>query len=294
MYALVSTIFLVITAFVTTSSTIDQSTKRLPTKQEISDKQANDTGRFEIRDGTQNDLWLDSQYRDALWRNDAVLRELNGQSPRLLEEYLLSSDFRTAKQVLDLSGSWKSGNAMHTWVFDEPYQRGGLITRALELEDLSGPSGYHVQATVHCYDAPEYCKAYNNRQMPLLAPKPATVTGDLAQRQWRNRVTTESCTAFAKNMRQPRYPDTALRNGIEGSVMVGIFFNSCGNVRDAWVQQSSGNRELDRAAVSNALKWQIDTQSLPKHMLEPGLAKVPVKFLLGEEPAFDSPPSPIK
>lgn len=252
------------------------------------------TGRFEIRDGTQNTAWLDDRFREALWQNDAVLRELNGQSPRTQKEYLRSNDFSTVKQALSLSGSWKSGNAMHTWVFDEPDQPGGLIARALELEDLSGPSGYHVRATVHCYDAPEFCKAYRNRQTPLLAPKPAAPSGELAQRQWRNRVITESCTVFARNMRQPRYPETALRNGIEGLVLVGILFNSCGNVRDAWVQRSSGNRELDRAAMTQALKWQIDISTLPNPLLQPGRANVPIKFILGEEPASGVSPTPIR
>jgi TonB family protein len=161
-----------------------------------------------------------------------------------------------------------------------------LIARALELEDLSGPNGYHVRATVHCYDAPEFCKAYRNRQTPLLAPKPAVASGELAQLQWRNRVRIESCTVFSRNMRQPHYPASALRDGIEGSVMVRILFNSCGNVRDAWIQQSSGSRELDRAALTQALKWQIDVQSLPKTQLEISQATVPIRFQLAE-PAQD-------
>jgi TonB family protein len=266
-----------------------------PAAPAIPAKDKSGTGRFEIRDGTQNTAWLDDRFREALWRNDAVLRELNGQSPRTQEEYLRSNDFSTVKQVLSLSGSWKSGNAMHTWVFDEPDQPGGLIARALELEDLSGPSGYHVRATVHCYDAPEFCKAYRNRQTPLLAPKPAIASGDLAQRQWRNRVQAEACTVFARNMSQPRYPPLALRDGIEGSVLVGIVFNTCGNVRDAWIQQSSGSRELDRAAQTQALKWQIDIRSLPETTMQPGLAAVPVSFKLGDETETEpSTASPIK
>jgi len=253
-----------------------------PTAPAIPTKDNSGIGRFDIVDGTQNKAWLDDRFREALWQNDAVLRELNGQSPRTLKEYLRSTDYSTVNQALALSGSWKSGNAMHTWVFDEPDQPGGLIARALELEDLSGPSGYHVRATLHCYDAPEFCKAYRNRQLPLLAPKPAAPSGDLAQRQWHNRVRTEPCTVFARNMRQPRYPETALRDGIEGSVLVGILFNSCGNVRDAWVQLSSGHRELDRAATTQALKWQIDISALPIPLLQPGRANVPIKFVLGE------------
>lgn len=249
-------------------------------------KDAIGEGRFEIRDGTYDSPWLDDRFREALWRNDAKLRELNSQSPRSQEEYLRSTDFSTVKKALALSGSWKSGNAMHTWVFDAPDLPGSLTASALELEDLSGPSGYHVRATMHCYDAPEFCKAYRNRLSPLLAPKPAAGSGDLAQMQWRNRVKTEPCTVFSRNMRQPQYPASAIRDGIEGSVMVRILFNSCGNVRDAWVQQSSGHMELDRAAVTQALKWQIDVQSLPNTQLEISQATVPIRFQLAE-PAMD-------
>jgi TonB family protein len=265
-----------------------------PAAPAIPAKDNSGTGRFEIRDGTQNTAWLDDRFREALWRNDAVLRELNGQSPRTLEEYLRSNDYSTIKQALNLSGSWKSGNATHTWVFEEPDQPGGLISRALELEDLSGPDGYHVRATVHCYDAPEICDAYRNRQLPLLAPKPAATAGDLALRQWHDRILTEPCTVFARNMRQPAYPTTALRDGIEGVVLVGIAFNSCGNVRDAWVQQSSGSPELDRAAVKQALKWQIDAQSLPKSVFETGRATVPIRFVLDDALATEAAAAPVK
>lgn len=257
------------------------------------DNDTSDGGRFELREGTQDGAWLAERFRESLWQMDDRLREYEGQNPRSLDAYLRSPEYSTAKQMLSLRGIWKIGHDTHTWVFDAPDPPGGLIVRALELEDLSGPDGYHVRATMHCYDAPEFCKAYRNRQMPLLAPKPVAAAGDLALRQWRNRVLTEPCTVFARNMRQPDYPATALRNGIEGLVKVGIVFNTCGNVRDAWVQHSSGSRELDRAAATQALKWQIDAQSLPKAIFESGHATVPIRFLLGDESAMESPAAPI-
>ncbi len=248
-------------------------------------KNSDSSGRFEIREGKEDDSWLAKRFRESLWQNNAVLRELNGQSPRTLEEYLRSTDYSTVKQTLALRGSWKSGNAMHTWVFDEPDRPGGEVLRALELEDLSGPVGYNVRATLHCYDEPDFCKPFRYRHTGLLAPKPVVSAGDLALRQWHNRVQNEPCNVRAKNMQQPRYPSNALRDGVQGSVMVGILFNTCGNVRDSWIHQSSGSLELDRAAVTNALKWQIDMQSLPKTLIDPRRASVPVRFMLGDEPA---------
>lgn len=252
------------------------------------------SGRFEMRDGTQSSAWLADRFRESLWQMDVRLREYQGQSPRSLDAYLASTDYNTVRRALDLTSIWNTGHTTHTWVFDKPDQPGGMPDRALELEDLSGPDGYHVRATVHCYYAPKFCEAYRNRQMPLLAPKPAATAGDLALGQWHERILTESCTVFARNMRQPAYPAAALHDGIEGMVLVGIAFNSCGNVRDAWIQQSSGNPDLDRAAVKQALKWQIDAQSLPKSAFETGRATVPIRFVLGDEPVTETSASPVK
>lgn len=241
-------------------------------------KDASDIGRFELRDGAQNGAWLAERFRETLWQLDVRLREYNGQKPRSMEAYLRSEDYSAAKQTLALRGVWKIGQDTHTWVFDAPDPPGGMMVRALELEDLSGPDGYHVRATVHCYDTPEFCKAYHNRQTPLLAPKPAAASGDLALRQWHNRVKTESCTVFARNMSHPRYPSQALRDGIGGTVRIGFRYNRCGNVRDAWIETSSGNRDLDRAALTEALKWQIDTTTLPEGK-NTGMAIAPVTFM---------------
>lgn len=289
------TLAILLSALTGPSASVPSGSPHAPTDAStLATKDASGTGRFDIRVGLQNGAWLNERFRDTLWQLDVRLHEYKGQSPRSLEAYLASPEYSTAKQRLAQNGILNVVLTTHTWVFDAPDTPGGMTARALELEDLSGPDGYHVRATMHCYDTPELCKAFHNRQTPLLAPKPVATAGDLALRQWRNRVNAEACTVFAKNMRQPQYPASALREGIEGYVLVGIVFNTCGNVRDAWIQKSSGNRELDRAAQIQALKWQIDIQSLPKTMFEPGRAVVPVKFLLGDEPTSGVLPLPIK
>lgn len=289
------TLAILVSALAGPSASMPSGLPRIPpAAPAVPAKNTGDIGRFELRKGKQDGAWLAERFRETLWQLDVRLRKYKGESPRSLDAYLASTDYNTARRTLALTGIWKTGHTTHTWVFDAPDPPGGMPARALELEDLSGPDGYHVRATVHCYDAPEYCEAYRNRQMPILAPKPAATAGDLALRQWHNRVMAESCTEFAKNMRQPAYPVAALRDGIEGTVKVGVAFNTCGNVRDAWVQQSSGNQELDRAALNQALKWQIDAQSLPKAVFETGLATVPIRFLLGDEPATESSTSPIQ
>lgn len=55
----------------------------------------------------------------------------------------------------------------------------------------------------------------------------------------------------------PVYPESARRSGISGTVLVGLAINEAGTVSDAWVESSSGNDALDRAAVQAVLSWQF-------------------------------------
>ncbi|MBP6535065.1 MAG: energy transducer TonB [Arenimonas sp.] len=254
------------------------STPVPPAVTALAAKEATGEGRFELREGTQDDAWLTERFRESLWQLDVRLHEYKGQKPRSLEAYLRSPEYSTAKQMLALTGILHTGYATHTWVFDKPDTPGSMPARALEMEDLSGPDGYHVRATVHCYDEPLFCTPFRDRQTGLLAPKPAAAAGGLALQQWHNRIRTETCTVFARNMSHPRYPPQALRNGIGGTVRIGFRFNRCGNVRDAWVETSSGNRDLDRAALTQALKWQIDTTTLPEGK-NTGRAVAPITFM---------------
>jgi outer membrane biosynthesis protein TonB len=48
-------------------------------------------------------------------------------------------------------------------------------------------------------------------------------------------------------------------------------------VRDAWIATSSRNRDLDRAALNEALKWQINISALPEGA-NTGKAIAPVVF----------------
>lgn len=239
-------------------------------------------GKFESGMGRHDDAWLADRFAEASWQSDNTLRSFNGKSSRTLDEYKKSSDYSTSKQMLNMLGRWKAGNKTHTWVFDAAGPNGGMPLRALELEDLSGPGGYHVRATVHCYDEPDTCALYAKKKTELLAPKPQEAAGDLALRQWRNRVYVEECTERPVNMDQPRYPPDALREGRGGTVFISILFNRCGNVRDSWLLQSSNHRSLDRAALSKSLEWQLDLKTLPPGALEKRIAKIPIRFEVGD------------
>ncbi|WP_297799738.1 TonB family protein [Arenimonas sp. GDDSR-1] len=239
-------------------------------------------GVFESGTGSQNATWLADRFAEASWQSDNALRTLNGNTLRQLDEYKKSHEYSAAKQMLNMMGRWKAGNKTHTWVFDAAGPQGGMPLRALELEDLSGVNGYHVRATVHCYDAADTCEIFSKRQSELLAPKPQETAGELASRQWRNLVFDETCIERPATMDHPRYPLDTLREGKGGTVFIGILFNRCGNVRDSWILQSSGHRSLDLAAVGKALEWQLDLKTLPPDAMEKRMARIPIRFEVGD------------
>lgn len=50
----------------------------------------------------------------------------------------------------------------------------------------------------------------------------------------------------------PVYPESARSAGVEGSVLVGITIGTDGSVENAWISSSSGNSDLDQAALQAA------------------------------------------
>ncbi|WP_057633358.1 energy transducer TonB [Stenotrophomonas humi] len=55
----------------------------------------------------------------------------------------------------------------------------------------------------------------------------------------------------------PRYPPNAFRNGITGTVKVAIDIDNTGRVTNVDIQQSSGNKDLDTAALEAARRWRF-------------------------------------
>ena len=55
----------------------------------------------------------------------------------------------------------------------------------------------------------------------------------------------------------PAYPESAKRAGISGTTMVGMTISTDGSVSSAWVESSSGNGELDNAAVNAVYSWRF-------------------------------------
>ena len=84
----------------------------------------------------------------------------------------------------------------------------------------------------------------------------------------------------SKNMNPPRYPPSAARAGIEGTVILIIDVDPNGNVTNVSVEKSSRNRDLDRAAMDAARKWRFNPGQSGGQKVA-GRVRVPVDFTLG-------------
>ncbi len=78
---------------------------------------------------------------------------------------------------------------------------------------------------------------------------------------------------------EPRYPDSARRAGIEGTTLVGMTISTDGSVTSAWVESSSGNGELDGAAVNAVYSWRFVPAKI-NGMAVTANSRVPIKFRL--------------
>lgn len=85
----------------------------------------------------------------------------------------------------------------------------------------------------------------------------------------------------SKEMNPPRYPPTAFRAGIQGEVILIIDVDAEGRVANVAVGNSSGNRDLDRAAMEAARKWKFSAAKSVQGTPMAGRIRVPVTFALG-------------
>jgi len=82
-----------------------------------------------------------------------------------------------------------------------------------------------------------------------------------------------------RSAREPRYPPNAFRSGIEGTVRVELDVDEEGNATNATVLTSSGNADLDRAALEAARQWKFNPATTNGKPVG-GRIVVPVTFAL--------------
>ena len=81
----------------------------------------------------------------------------------------------------------------------------------------------------------------------------------------------------SKNMNPPKYPPAAARAGIQGTVVLVIDVDASGNVTNVAVEKSSGNGDLDRAAMDSARRWRFKS-AIANGQPAAGRIRVPVDF----------------
>ena len=81
----------------------------------------------------------------------------------------------------------------------------------------------------------------------------------------------------------PQYPLRALRSGIEGTVLVRVEIDAQGKPTQVDLEHRSGNRDLDRAALSAVRGWRFQP-ALRDGKPAASAVQVPVDFVLGEDP----------
>jgi TonB family protein len=235
-------------------------------------------GRYSVESGQISAEALREQFKKDLTLMDARYAEAGGRLSRPWENFDTFNDQNTWRTMVQSRPEWRFSNVENvTWIYQAPDIGSNWPSKAQRITDISDASGYNVLVTNFCAASAADCADFLANKKTTLAPKPFAGAPALALQQWHQRVATEACITRPINMSHPRYPPPALRDGIGGTVRVGFRFNTCGNVRDAWIETSSGNRDLDRAALNEVLKWQIDTTTLPDGRIT-GMAIAPITF----------------
>jgi TonB family protein len=91
----------------------------------------------------------------------------------------------------------------------------------------------------------------------LKAPRPPKSLFSTLEASWSEIVFTEPCARGAYSISDPKYPSPELEKGDEGTVVVGVLFNSCGEVRDVRILTTSGHTNFDLMAAEAAYRSRV-------------------------------------
>jgi len=82
-------------------------------------------------------------------------------------------------------------------------------------------------------------------------------------------------------MRPVKYPPAAVRQHIEGKVLLKVLVGADGSPQEVTVEKSSGHRELDQAAIAAAKTWMFNPGSSGGKATA-SYALIPINFSLSE------------
>lgn len=179
-----------------------------------------------------------------------------------------------------------SGGTKYRWIFQN-LENGLTPTSAVRIA-FENPSVYKAQVVAFCEDDGTNCRSMLRLLAQVQAPDPFTPFASDSHKQWREIVARESCAPGAIDMPVPRYPSAAVRKGIGGTTQLYVLMNPCGEARGVWIAASSGNRDLDRAAVDRVRQWRMTPTAKLAALHQGGLVTVPIRFV---PPSDDPPPA---
>ena len=78
---------------------------------------------------------------------------------------------------------------------------------------------------------------------------------------------------------KPRYPESARRQGFEGTTLLKIYVSDTGRVEDVLVERSAGHQDLDLAAMEAVKQWRFEPAKRGKQSVAVWVM-LPVRFAL--------------
>lgn len=169
------------------------------------------------------------------------------------------------------------GEDAGAWRFHPDTATPPRINRATRTVVRTTADQYDVERFVYCDDDASLCDAFVAAETELRIPAPDRRDGmSNARLQWLELLGQSQCHERPVDMGAPRYPPTAARKGVGGTVRLALVIDPCGNVHDGWIHVSSQSAELDRATLQRAYAWNVGMRP------ERGIAQtivVPISFV---------------
>jgi len=116
------------------------------------------------------------------------------------------------------------------------------------------------------------------RMLPATETAPVATTPAPAARKATPAVRNREARPLASNAK-PAYPRTALRSGVQGSVVASLNVDTRGQVTEANIVQRSGtrDRDLDRAVLTTVRDWKFEP-AMNNGRAVASVVRVPVDF----------------
>jgi len=147
-------------------------------------------------------------------------------------------------------------------------------TRNAVMNEAAGPASLTEQVPVLSAPPAKTAGLHETASLERTSPVPEVKRASVAAPP----PLREAHPAYRENP-CPGYPQVARRRGMEGTVLLEVWVDSQGGVKDLRVFQSSGHEILDQAAMDAVRRWAFEPARRGDQAVEMWV-KVPVRFQL--------------